>query len=335
MRTRIGAPVTMVTGLLCTATILGLAPSLTVAAGQEQRGSAVSGQQASAATADRQPESDEQPPEASRDGTVRPHERGRESELEFVRIKKEGKVPVALQTAIVTYRREDGTGPEVTLIGAIHVGEREYYQRLNELFQQFDALLFEMVMDPQGGIPDPEERGVSPVSTIQVGLKEALGLSFQLDEIDYHAANFVHADMTPEEFFETMRKRKEGVLQMFLRSVGASLAMQSAGQANDLDLITALMAQDSQAALRRAFAEQMSLMDGQMAALTGEDGKSTLITERNAKAMEVLQREIAAGKKKLGIFYGAGHLEDMHRRLVDEFGLRPVDTQWLDAWSLR
>lgn len=73
-------------------------------------------------------------------------------------------------------------------------------------------------------------------------------------------------------------------------------------------------------AVARAFAEQMQMMDGQMAAITGEDGKSTLITERNAKAFEVLDREIKAGKKKLGIFYGAGHLKDMHQRLVDDYG---------------
>ena len=76
-------------------------------------------------------------------------------------------------------------------------------------------------------------------------------------------------------------------------------------------------------------------LDGQMAALTGKDGKSTLITERNAKAFEVMDRELDAGKKKLGIFYGAGHLKDMHKRLVEEYGMVPAETTWKSAWNLK
>ena len=64
-------------------------------------------------------------------------------------------------------------------------------------------------------------------------------------------------------------------------------------------------------------------------------GKSTLITERNAKAFLVLDREIESGKKKFGIFYGAGHLKDMHKRLVEDYGMQPTKTEWLDAWDLK
>lgn len=254
---------------------------------------------------------------------------------DFVRIFKPGGVPKALQTAVATYRKpgeEDGV--EVVLIGAVHIGEPAYYRELNELFKRFDALLYELVAEPGAGVPDPKDRGVSPISTIQVGMKDTLQLTFQLDEVDYDAKNFVHADMTPQEFFETMNARKEGVLQMFFRSLGSGIAMQSAGKGGDVGLLAALVSSDRPKGLRRAFAEQMQMMDGQMAALTGEDGKSTLITERNAKAFQVLDREIKAGKKKLGIFYGAGHLKDMHQRLADEYGMQQVEIQWLDAWEL-
>lgn len=255
---------------------------------------------------------------------------------DFVRVAKDGKKPKAMQTAVVTYSNPaDPNSPKVTLIGAVHVGQTEYYSQLNSLFRGFDSLLFEMVMNPNDGIPDPQERGVSPVSTIQVGMKDALGLTFQLDEINYKAKNFVHADMTPDEFFKSMKKRKEGVMQMMFRSLGAGVAMQSRGKNSDLSLITAAASDDPQKGLRRAMAEQMVDMDGQMAALSGSDGKSTLITERNAKAFEVLKREIDNGRKNLGVFYGAGHLKDMHERLVKEYGMQPEKVDWLDAWDLR
>lgn len=254
---------------------------------------------------------------------------------EFVRVLKRGGIPKALQTAVATYRKPDSTdGVEVVLIGAVHIGETAYYHKLNELFKTYDALLYELVSDPDMGVPDPEERGISPISTIQVGMKNSLELSFQLDEVDYAAKNFVHADMTPKEFFDTMEARQEGVLQMFFRSLGSGIAMQSAGKGGDVGLLAALVSDDRAKGLRRAFAEQLQMMDGQMAALTGEDGKSTLITERNAKAFKVLDGQIKAGKKKLGIFYGAGHLKDMHQRLIDDYGMELVEIEWLDAWGL-
>lgn len=262
-------------------------------------------------------------------------EAGQKETPDFVRVLKQQGVPQALQTAVATYRRPDQkNSAEVVLIGAVHIAGPDYYSHLNQLFKRYDALLYEMVSDPEMGIPDPEERGLSPISTIQVGMKEMLELTFQLDEIDYKAKNFVHADMTPQEFFDTMKARKEGVLQMFFRSLGSGIAMQSAGRGGDLGVLAAMVSEDRARGLRRAFADQMEMMDGQMAAITGEDGKSTLITERNAKAFEVLKRELDAGKRKVGIFYGAGHLKDMHERLVNDFGMELVETQWLTAWEL-
>lgn len=255
---------------------------------------------------------------------------------EFLRVTKEGKKLQSMQTAVVTYsdpKKPDS--PKVTLIGAVHIAESEYYSRLNSLFKQYDALLFEMVMNPADGIPDPKQRGVSPVSTIQVGMKDALGLTFQLDEVDYKAKNFVHADMTPEEFFKSMKRRNEGVMQILFRSIGAGIAMQSKGKSSDVGMLMAAVGDDPQKGLRRAMAEQMIEMDGQMAGLSGDDGKSTLITERNAKAFEVLDQQIRKGKKNLGIFYGAGHLKDMHQRLTEEYGMKPEKVEYIDAWSLK
>ncbi len=256
---------------------------------------------------------------------------------EFMRVLKDDGKPKALQTAVATYKLA-GSGPEddveVTLIGAVHIGEATYYSRLNQLFRQYDALLYEMVMDPEGGMPDPEERGVSPVSTIQVGMKSALNLSFQLDEIDYKAKNFVHADMTPQEFFDCMKELEQGLMSMIFRSMGASLAQQSSQKSNDLEVLAAMVSGDTMS-LRVAFAEQMEQADGQMAALANKEGKSALITERNATAFKVLKRELEAGKKKIAVFYGAGHLKDMHKRLEKDFAMELTELEWLDAWSLQ
>jgi hypothetical protein len=258
---------------------------------------------------------------------------------EFVRtVFDDRKRPVTLQTAIVSYRADSGpfAGAQVDLIGAIHIGDKAYYAELNRRFKNYEALLYEMVADPQA-VPQlvKEGKNRSSVSALQSGMKDMLGLTFQLDEIDYTAKNFVHADMEPEEFARSLSDRQEGMLQFVMRSMGAGFAMQGANRTNDLDVLSAMFSSNRELAMKRVFAQQLQAMDGQMAAISGDDGKSTLITERNAKALEVLKRELKAGKKKIGIFYGAGHFKHMHSELESQFSLKPVDTQWLDAWDMR
>ena len=48
-----------------------------------------------------------------------------------------------LQTGIGSYRNKDGV--TVDLIGAIHIADRAYYERLNRRFERYPAMLYEMV----------------------------------------------------------------------------------------------------------------------------------------------------------------------------------------------
>jgi len=81
-------------------------------------------------------------------------------------------------------------------------------------------------------------------------------------------------------------------------------------------------------------AEQFTDMDVLTATFGGEQG-STLITDRNAAALDVLRQEIAAGRQRIAIFYGAAHMEDFDRHLREDFRLQPRETVWLEAWDLR
>ncbi len=149
---------------------------------------------------------------------------------------------------------------------------------------------------------------------MQVAMKDALELVFQLDEIDYEAKNFVHADMTPQEFLNDMQKRKDSFVNMFARVLGSSIAAQGSSANQDAAVLAALMQPNRAIALRRVFAQQFETADIQMAGLEDAEGLSTLVTERNAKAMEVLKTQLGKGKRKLAIFYGAAHLDDMHAK---------------------
>ncbi|PQO44607.1 hypothetical protein [Blastopirellula marina] len=254
----------------------------------------------------------------------------------FLRISKDadGK-PQALQTAIVRYADPNNPAITVDLVGAVHIGEQAYYDQLNKEFTNYEALLYEIVAPkgtriPKGGPP----KGRSAVSGLQNGMKDMLGLEFQLEQVDYTPENFVHADMSPQEMAADMAERGDGFLQMFARILGAGLVQQSKqGEDMNAAMLMALFAKDRQLQMKRLFASQMDDMDAQMRAIEGDKG-STLISQRNAKAFEVLREQLDAGKKTIGVFYGAGHFADMHRRLVNDFGLQPQSTRWLNAWDL-
>ncbi len=268
-------------------------------------------------------------------------DRPKTAEPKFLRIERdENGKPLALQTAITEYTIEEGEwkGRRVDLIGAVHVAHKEYFQDLNRRFRSYDALLYELVADPGAAVPEAKQDGNvrHPVGAIQSGMKDMLGLQFQLDEIDYRAKNFVHADMSPTEFAQDMTKRGDGMVSMFSRLMGAGIAAQSsqAGKGQDIKMLAALLSNNRELKMRQAMAEQFENMDAQLAGLNDRSGRSTLLTERNAKAFEVLGSQLKDGKKKIGIFYGAGHLIDMDKRLLQDFKAVRGSTTWLTAWKL-
>ncbi len=258
----------------------------------------------------------------------------------FIRVKRnDDKTPVALETSVTRYvPKEAGRdGVQIDLVGVVHIGEKDYYEKLNERFRDYDVVLYELVAPEGTRVPKGGGRGgnVHPLSALQQGMKSMLALEFQLEHIDYTVKNLVHADMTPEEMAKSMSDRQESWSQMFFRMIGQGIAQQSKNQGGggDYAMLAALFSKDRPLKLKRILAQQFEDMDASMSVLEGPDG-STLITERNKKALSVLDRELKAGKKRIAVFYGAGHMQDMEKRLLADFGLKLTDEQWLTAWRM-
>ena len=262
-----------------------------------------------------------------------------EGPTNFVRIRHDANhQPVSFETATVTYRRPNADGSEtrVDLIGVVHIGSKSYYAALNDLFEQYDVLLYELVAPEGTRVPSGGRKssGADPLSGLQNGMKEMLGLQFQLDHIDYQRDNFVHADMSPEEFVESMSQNDESFAKTFFKMLGSSMAIQgSKNSMDESDLFMAMFSRDREMKMRRAMAKQLSGVDLAMVAFNGKDG-STIINHRNGKCFEILDREIAKGRTNLGVFYGAGHLADMEERLLKKGFKRSGDPLWYVAWPL-
>jgi hypothetical protein len=268
---------------------------------------------------------------------------------EFLRLQRDDDgEPLSLDTAIVEYRETAAaaaragrrTPLQIDLVAAVHVGGAGYYETLDRLFADYDAVLYELVAPPNARVPKPGRKPAGAIGSAQQSLKNMLGLEFQLECIDYAADNFVHADLSPKEFDAAMTKRGETWWSMFTRLMRESMARaERGGTGGDVsvgELFGILFGSGSerQVRLRRMMAEQFTDMDVLTAAFGGDEG-STLITDRNAAALAVLGEEIERGRRRIAIFYGAAHMDDFDERLREDFGLQPVEPVWLEAWDLR
>ncbi len=271
-----------------------------------------------------------------------------EGQVEFLRVVRDEKNgPVSLDTAIVEYGEAHGAAGagrrplQVDLVAAVHLGSRDYYDTLDRLFTDYDVVLYELVAPPNARVPKPGRKPAGALGSAQHGLTQMLGLEFQLDQIDYSAANFVHADMTPQEFDAAMKKRGESWWTMLTRVMRESAARAERGEKTpgrevgigEMFGILFGSGPARQMKLRRLMAEQFTDMEVLTAAFGGEEG-STLITDRNAAALKVLRGEIDKGRRRIAIFYGAAHMEDFDQRLKQDFNLQPRETVWLEAWDL-
>lgn len=273
---------------------------------------------------------------------------GGDAKGKFIRFVDLGDYRGRLEVAIARYA-DRRRGVEVDLVSAVHVGEPSYYADLSRRFPRFDAVLYELVA-PEGARPEAgAERGFNPISMMQQGMKRMLELDFQLESIDYQADNFVHADLSASDLMNEWEERGETLMSALLKMMTSAAKVQQerydaeaeareeAAKRGETTPVPAKPKgrENKRRALKWALGHEMGPME-EMLAMFGDDEKgsgSVLIGERNKKAIEVLQREIAAGKKKLAIFYGAAHMPDMAGRL-EKLGFERIREDWVTAWDI-
>lgn len=258
-------------------------------------------------------------------------EKAAEKTPTFLRLAKakDGSVE-GLQTAIVTYQKGD---VKVDLVSVIHIGDKSYYKQLGRHFEQYDALLYELVA-PKGKIPARGEPGL--MAKI---IKNTLELDSQTDRIDYSKKNFVHADLSFEEMKEKMAERGEDPIIVGLKVISEALQQKNLAkkkvQKNPLDAIdTAAIAMELSKATtpvetKRALAKLLLKQGTEITPTVNV----LLIDDRNGKAMQVVEEQIKAGKKNMGLFYGAAHMPDFDKRMK-ALGFTQKGTTWMTAWDL-
>lgn len=259
---------------------------------------------------------------------------------DFIRIEKseDGK-PLSLDTAVVSYKA-GSQGAQVDLIGAVHIGEASYYRELNRLFDQYDVLLYELVA-PEGTIVSAkaQQESSNPISFLQKSMKNFLGMESQLEKVDYSKKHFVRADMTPTQMAKKMEERGDTALTIALSTMVDVMRQQNKAAQNPQDNplmssdmgLMELLENPHKAKLMMA---QQFVSTGSLDEALGGSLNQLLVIDRNAEAIKGLQKQLAQGKQRIGIFYGAAHLPDLEKRLVSDFSMTKGETRWIKAWDL-
>ncbi len=243
----------------------------------------------------------------------------------------------ALEVGIISMRHKM-SGAKVDLVGAVHIGDEAYYEVLNKVFKKYESVLYEMVkpvdVDP-GNLP--KDRPQSSVSVIQKFMKSQLDLAHQLDVVDYSAKNFVHADMTTKQFENRQKARGENMFNLMFKMMRQNLAQRSKGKGaadiSTLELLRALLSPTRSVELKYLLARQFNEMERLTAGLDA-DGGSVILTDRNEVALKVLRKQLQSGKKNIAIFYGAAHLPDMEKQMIEKMGFERKGARWMVAWNL-
>jgi hypothetical protein len=217
------------------------------------------------------------------------------------------------------------------LVGAVHVGEEEYYARLQDVLDSCDVVLFEGVgRGKNGGAAGEEEMArFDALFRLQLKLKDLLGLAFQKDGLDYSHEFWKNADVDLDRLNEKLGKEGvglptdspliRGLLSVVLGMVDASSLDQNP---------------EFRQLLKRQAAVALSGADAAFGGALAPLGR-VLIDWRNDRALRCLDAEVKAGPpgRWIALFYGAGHLPDLAKKLLAK-GWEFQGSEWLRAWNV-
>lgn len=250
-----------------------------------------------------------------------------------------------LQVAVREFRLEKPAAARLRLVAVSHIGGAGYFAEIQEILDDADLVLYEGVDGEREEFRNMVKGDEHGHATLQVGMAEALGLAFQLHEIDYGRDHFINSDLSGVELLavfqgedvenldEAGRKKLEAML--------ATMERESPGGRVTAALLARLEDHPEWSrAMRWGLVRIMGNLRGDMSRYAGlpDDMRQlmeVLIRKRNDAVMEDIRERLGTLPEDgtLAVFYGAAHMPDFEERLTREFQAETADTRWITAFS--
>lgn len=168
---------------------------------------------------------------------------------------------------------------------------------------------------------------------LQRELASMLGLEFQLDRINYAQPAWVVSDMTFAQLEQAFKRRgvTDGMVQGSLR--GGGLSGDAIGTVMTiLKFMDAASGGSASEAVKVLMVQVLGSKTAAQGDMLGEEGK-VILDDRNEVVWADLQQRLAAAPPpRIAIFYGAAHMADFARRLV-ESGYTAGEVTWSTTLS--
>ncbi len=173
------------------------------------------------------------------------------------------------------------------------------------------------------------ERGAE--DGIQQKMAKALGLTFQLDQMDHDKPHWRNSDLAIDQVQDRLDRAGADSGMIFQMLDGSSIQARLAGL-----VLRLIGASDTMRAMARLMIVELSARADALFGALPEDMAAlmdVLLKDRNAVVVADLRAILRAepGLARVGIIYGAGHLPDLERRLVQELGYTPGEDTWRTA----
>lgn len=266
----------------------------------------------------------------------------------YMRVVRPDTNTIALQIALRRFVPSKGRGPDVWLTGASHLGESNYFARLQRHLGAQSLVLYEGVGGKSKGRMrfDPAEE-----SSIQHTMAAALGLVFQLSAIDYDRPQFRNSDLTIPQLQRLLSGEAADAPGTGAGGTGGGREFQELmGVMDGSSVLGTLMHlgfkliggnPKLRAMTKVVMIETLGQLTGDMARMKGMPPEiqrllEVIIQERNKVVLHDLRQEVLAPRpvRAMSVFYGAGHMADLEKRLRSELGYRPRSEIWLTAMAV-
>jgi hypothetical protein len=244
---------------------------------------------------------------------------------EFTRLVHTSKTAEEMQTRAVKLVPQNGSGPEIWLVGVAHIGRPEYYKSIQTLLDAQSLVLFEGVK-PKGSQPSTPASFANKDKSMYHAFADAVGLDFQLFDIDYSKPNFQNSDLSWDEVNDLAAKQgkeAQGKVSMIEKLISPD---------SPIKPLLAMIKEDpgSQEAMRVVLVEALA-KPGMMMSFLGEGTSNVIVKKRNEKVLQDLKGEMT--RPSIAIFYGAAHMPDMEKSIVSGLQYKESGEKWLTAIS--
>lgn len=254
--------------------------------------------------------------------------------------------------------------PHLWLVGVIHLGETNYYARIQRFLDQQDLVFFEGIGATDGNFELQDDE-----FSLQDRMAAAMGLVFQLEAIDYHRPHFRNSDLGYRELAALFQPAEGGsasggatgetgsgpgasgpeeggekapsgnaefnALVQIMEGRGifggiARLGVAAIAASPRLQATAKVMLIEMLGNLPTDLAETAGMPAGMQKLMEG------LIRGRNEVVVRDVRRALRQRPRprSIGIFYGAGHMADLEATLREQLGYRPGRERWFTAISI-